>query len=762
MRSRISAFILAVSFLISSASTVRADVYGAVTGVVVNQANNAVQGATVVLKAEDSSPMTTRTDRGGHFNFARVPFDTYAVTVTASGYDSATNYVTVSTGNVVIVSFRLGVKTIGKVRVSGSSTVSGQPVSVNVISQQTINTLPDNQSLTKIVETAPGIVPFSYNEPVSRGFHGITYEIDGVPTPQTSGAYFSDIIDPRDISDLEVFTGSMPAEFGGQRQGAVVDVSTKRATDITGGDYGTVSLFGGSYNYGGASFTQSLGSGDFRAFLGGNFLRTDFGLDPPTMVPQNDNSNQNDGFMRLIYSPGSRSTLAFDYATQYAAFQIPINTNQNDPDDPNWSVPGTDDVQKESTKFANFTFNELSKDNQGYFEISPWFSSGRIQYLNDPAADLAGSSQSSIYQDRNGNFLGVATAFFRSDDRNSFKTGLQLDVENAASQFNVLYIDPTTGKVAPPFLDDYAQRGSNTGLYVEDKYEVTPALTVNGGLRWDASTGFVSGHQISPRIEANYQVNSNDIIHFWYGRLYAAPQLEDVRRAAVIIGGESSTALPVYDLKPERDSIYEAGLQHTFSPLTSGYITLWSRDVANVLDTTQIADTPLFTVFNSTQGQAQGVEVSIRGRTPETGNSYYVSYGESLSQAYGISGGTFLFTPAELQGANSWALEDHDQTVTINSAYTWNLRPGGRYATLQTIYGDGFPVEFENGTGRLPVHWEVNMDYGQNAAKALFGWELDADNILNNIYLIKLDNGFNSTQYSQGRQIILKLTTPVI
>jgi len=745
-----------------STATARADVYGAVSGVVVNTANNPVSGATVVLKAEDSAAMTTRTDPAGHFSFPRVAFDTYAVTVTADGYDPQTNYVTVSTGNVITVSFHLGPKTIGTVRVTGTSTVSGQPVSVGVISQRTIDTLPDNQSLAKVVETVPGIVPFSYNEPVSRGFHGVTYEIDGVPTPQTTGSYFSEIIDPRDINALEVFTGSMPAEFGGQRQGAVVDVSTRRATDISGGDFGTVSLSGGSYGTAGASFNQSVGSGDFRAFFGGNFLRTGFGLDPPTPVPQNDNSNQNDGFARLIFSPGSRSTLAFDYATQYAAFQIPINTDKNDPNDANWSIPGTDDVQKEYVRFTNLTFNELSKDGQGYFEISPWYSSGKIQYLNDPAADLQGASQSSIYQNRQGNFLGLATAFFRSDDRNSFKTGLQMDVENAASQFTTLYIDPVTQLLAPPFYDNYAQRGSNFGLYAQDKWQVTPILSVNGGLRYDHSTGFTSGHQISPRIEANLQADSKDILHFWYGRLYAAPQLEDVRRSAVILGGGSTTQLPVYDLKPETDSIYEGGLEHTFSPLTSGYVTLWSRNVVNVLDTTQIGGTPLFTEFNSAYGQAQGVEVSVRGRAPETGNNYFVSFGESLSQAYGISGGTFLFSPAALQGANSWAVEDHDQTVTINTAYTWNLRPSGRYATFQALYGTGFPVQFENGAGRLPVHWELNVDYGQPASKGMVGWEVDANNLLNNIYPIKLDNGFNSTQYAQGRSIILKLTAPII
>ena len=181
--------------------------------------------------------------------------------------------------------------------------------------------------------------------------------------------------------------------------------------------------------------------------------------------------------------------------------------------------------------------------------------------------------------------------------------------------------------------------------------------------------------------------------------------------------------------------------------------------VNNVLDTTQIGSTPLFTVFNSAGGQASGVEFRINGRVLN-GNSYYFSYGTSYSIASGISGGTFNFPVSALQGANGWALEDHDQTNTINTAYTFTA-PGGRFATLQALFGSGFPVQFENGPGRLPAHWEIGASYGQPASRTGVGWEVSGTNLLNHFYLIKVANGFNSTQYSAGRQVTLKLTAPV-
>lgn len=738
-----------------------ADVYGSVRGTVVDAAGHPLAGATVTLQAPDEKPRVARTDAQGTFRFAQVPFDTYTVTASAPSLSPVSDIITVLSGNAVTLTLRLSVKTIGRVVTTAmSATASGQPVSVNVISQQTIAELPNGNSLQRVVQTVPGIVPFSYNEPVSRGFHGVTYEIDGVPIPQTAGENFSEIIDPRDIDRLEIFTGDMPAEYGGQRQGAVVDILTKRPSDFTGPDGGSVSLFAGSYGQAGVSFDQIAGSGNFRAFLGANLFRTGRGLDSPTPIPLHDDSNQGDGFVRLSYSSSPLTSWSFDYSEQYAAFQIPIDTNRNDPNNPNWAVAGTDDNQHEYSRFSNLTYDHQSADGNGFFELTPWWSSGRIQYLPDPARDLAGAAQSSTYQDRYSNFLGLTSAFLRSFGKHNLKVGFTTDVQNMKSQFRILFIDPTTGLLSPPFDDNVAQRGSNTGIYAEDKFVMTDYATINAGVRYDHSTGFVSGWQISPRAELNLQADPRDVVHFYYGRLYAAPALEDVRRDAIVIGGGSPGRLPVYDLKPERDSVYEAGIAHDFSPLVHGFVTIWARNVNNVLDTTQIGSTPLFTVFNSAGGQARGLEVRVDGRT-ETGNSFYLSYGESLSQAEGISGGTFLFPTSQLQGANSWALEDHDQTNTINGAYTFALDPEGRYATVQALYGSGFPVQFENGTGRLPVHWELGASYGQRAGLHRLGWEISGTNLLNHIYLIKVANGFNSTQYAAGRTITLKLTAPV-
>ena len=77
---------------------------------------------------------------------------------------------------------------------------------------------------------------------------------------------------------------------------------------------------------------------------------------------------------------------------------------------------------------------------------------------------------------------------------------------------------------APDFTDDAAQRGTQTGLYVEDKWTPTPHLAINAGLRYDHSTGYVGGSQLSPRFEINDEIAHGTVLH-----AYVRPALRRAR-----------------------------------------------------------------------------------------------------------------------------------------------------------------------------------------------------------------------------------------
>jgi outer membrane receptor protein involved in Fe transport len=227
-----------------------------------------------------------------------------------------------------------------------------------------------------------------------------------------------------------------------------------------------------------------------------------------------------------------------------------------------------------------------------------------------------------------------------------------------------------------------------------------------------------------------------------------------------LLSGCPST--PVYDLKPETDSYYEMGVAHQFSSRMNGYINVFGRSAANVLDTTQFLNTPLFAVFNNARGRVQGAELRLQDRLLN-GDSWFLSATAQSAEAAGVSGSTFLFPPDAL--SSGFQPEDHDQTYEANGAFTHRFGADKAwYATLQSEYGTGYPVQFQSGPDRLPAHLTFDASLGKNPTSGphkAFGFSLDVENLFNRQYIIKIANGFNTTQISAGRKVLLRVTAPL-
>ncbi|HEY8296617.1 MAG TPA: TonB-dependent receptor [Candidatus Baltobacteraceae bacterium] len=741
---------------------------GVVRGnVIVNNAPKA--GVELTLKA-DGTLLQTTSDAAGNYIFALVPFGTYTLVAHYSGVPDKRVSLDVSSDSVSTVNLALGdLKIIGSAAVSARAGASGNPVSVNAIGRQELAALPTNNSLNSVVQTVPGIVKFSYGEPVAHGFHGLSYEIDGAPIPQATSSNFAELIDPKNIDSVEILTGAFPAEYGGNREGAVVNIVTSRINDLTQPFAGSIS--GGVGNYGQtlASFDTASKFGKTELFFNANSQRSTRGLDTPTFNPIHDNSSQSDQFLRVIAPIGARDSLGFDFSNQLAQFQIPINTSANNPTDPQVSLPGTDDVQREYDRYANLNFTAVSKDGNGVFQFIPWARYTRIAYEGDLHNDVLATQPDpstgtptnlvGLRQDRRASYAGLRVSDFRALAHHSIKVGIDLTHE----YFNAVQTFAQGGQ--PNVNENVSQPGSQIGVYAEDKWSPSRALSVSYGLRYDHSTGFTGGNQLSPRIGVNVAPDSKNVVHFYYGRFYAAPQLEDVRQACVALSG--CPAIPVYDLKPETDSYFEMGVAHTFSPRLNGYVNFFDRRASNVLDTTQLLNTPLFAVFNNAIGRDEGVEFRLAG-SAGIADSFFLSGTISHAEAAGVSGSTFLFGPNPNPPgpitAASYQPEDHDQTYEANGAYTHRFGTDRTFfATLQGEYGTGYPVQFQSGPDRLPAHLTFDLALGKEAGKngsRSLGFDLDVTNVLDHQYIIKIANGFNTTQVASGRNVLLRVTAP--
>ncbi|MBC5802264.1 MAG: TonB-dependent receptor [Candidatus Eremiobacteraeota bacterium] len=761
MRSFIAA-LCATAFL-SVAGPAFADTAGLVRGTI-TAGGKPAQGAVVTLRGEGTS-LSATTGPDGTFSLGRVPFGRYTLLAHHAGNVDFTEPVDVQSGSIVSLPIDLGLRTIGRTQAGLVKGPAANPVSVNSVGRAQLATLPQNQSLDRVIETFPGIVRFSYDEPVAHGFHGLTYELDGVPLPVGTTSNFSEVIDPRTIDSLEVFTGAFPAEFGGSRQGAVVNIISHRQ-NLSARAEGSLTAGIGSYGDAQTSLAESFTLGRTRLFLNANEERTNRGIDSPTFDPIHDHSNQSNQFFRTITNVGAHDTLSFDASNNDATFQIPINTNSADPNDPLSVPPGTDDVQHEYDNIFNLVYTSNAANGNAFTQIVPWYRYDRVRYLGDVPNDLAGGLDG-LRQDRHSNFEGLRLSHFHVFGPNAIKAGVDESVENFAGNESITY-QPSDANGVPGapqvFTDNATQRGSQFGAYIEDKWTPTNYVSVQAGLRYDHSTGYVGGSRLSPRIEVNGQLDPQDVLHGYFGRLYAAPFLEDTRKAAVLLGGDNAAgALPAYNLQPENDSYYEFGLAHTFAPGARATINFWKRDVTNVLDTTQLANTPIFAVFNNTIGIAKGVEGRVDARW-RNGDSLFFSTQFSASKAGGISGSTFLFPPDTNPSDITLGPEDHDQTFSADLGYTKRFGADRQFfATIEPQYGTGYPIQFQNGEGRLPPFLTFDASVGRDAArgsKPALGFTADFQNFANTHYLLKVNNGFNTTQWGEGFRADIRLTAP--
>ncbi len=824
---------LAAACILFSGIPALAAATGLVRGVV-SESGVPHANADVTLSGGGST-YTTKTNFRGEYSFAAVPFGHYVLTVHVTGIADRTIDVELHSDAVVTANVEM-LRQIASTTVTATAGVSGSPVAATTIDNAQIRTSPVQDSLDRLIETVPGVVQFSYNEPVANGFHGITYNIDGAPMPIATTSNFAEILDPKNVNSLEILTGAIPAEYGGERIGAVVNISTDRFLNIPEGTYGTITGGAGNQAQGVGELDTVSRFGNNELFLDFNLSSTDRGLDAPTLVAVHADSSGSDQFMRWITRLSDRSTLAADFSNQFSQYQIPINPcdpatqggviacSSLNPSDPIFALPGTGDTQLEYDQFANISFTQVSKDGNSVFQAIPWYRMTKVNYLGDLAAAVQGygpnfgcvpAGNPDNYPDCNvdgvtpnfinnvglqqlsyANYLGLRLSEEHSSSIHSWKVGVDVDRENSmgSQTYACFYVDcnlpggttpPVEANAANGFPDGYfasssaqAQAGSAFAAYAQDKWQAAQNVVFDYGVRYDHSSGYTSGFMFQPRIGVNISDGGKNIFHAFYGRYYAAPLLEDVRQACVIFAAQNgcATTSPPYDLLPEMDSYVEMGIQHTFGGNFVGWANLFEKNVVNVLDTTELLNTPLFAVYNNSIGHNQGLEIRLQDRE-FNGSDWFFSGTISGSYAGGISGSTFLFPPNINEGlpVSSPALlslEDHSQTVDSTFGYTAVFgQTRGEFATLQANYGSGFPVQFEdaNGTslsGTLPAHTTFDFSAGRVVIPGKgpnsqgLGIKLDVLNILNHQYVIKIANGFNTTQYANGRTFLLRFTAP--
>ena len=98
-----------------------------------------------------------------------------------------------------------------------------------------------------------------------------------------------------------------------------------------------------------------------------------------------------------------------------------------------------------------------------------------------------------------------ADGSWRINEQHTLRAGFLAQIEQASADTasSVLPVDATgTPTTATPLdiVDNQKNAGGLYGLYVQDEWRMTPTLTLNYGLRFDAVEEFTHESQVSPRV----------------------------------------------------------------------------------------------------------------------------------------------------------------------------------------------------------------------------------------------------------------------
>jgi outer membrane receptor protein involved in Fe transport len=287
--------VLLVLGCISPNSYSQGIITGGISGTVVDPAGAIIPGALAKVVSESTgTSFQVLTNNEGAFQIADVPLGSYSVSITASGFGSATvNHVQVVAGNIssigkLTLSVGSAATQTVEVEASGSELINTESAQVETtIDSEQVQSAPVTGALDNLALMVPGVVNthtfmsntngISYSVNGQRG-RSNNSEIDGQTNNDTSIGGPSFFFDNQDaIQEVQVVSSSMGAQYG-RNMGAVVNYITKN---------GTNAFHGSGFEIYTGSWLSSLMQYQKDPNFGGCAGSPDCHINPPKFVQNN-------------------------------------------------------------------------------------------------------------------------------------------------------------------------------------------------------------------------------------------------------------------------------------------------------------------------------------------------------------------------------------------------------------------------------------------------------------------------------------------
>ncbi len=711
-----------------------AAIFAHLRGIVHDPQHRPIAGARVAVNCPSSGwKANARTNEEGEFDFPLVPIGTCSVSVSAQGFQGESRSLELHSGEAPILHLELPVAGATQtVIVSGAAprVDTRSSTTQTMVSRAAIARTPGafkTNSLAMVTDFVPGAYVV-HDQLHVRGGHQVSWEIDGVPVPNTSiasnvGPQFA----PSDIEEMEIQRGGYTANFG-DRTYAVLNIVPRsgfeRDREVE------LSTSYGSYNQ--TDNDLSLGSHTERmawyASINGN--RSDLGLETPTTAVLHDMANGMGGFASLIFNATPNDQLRWMTSLRRDFYQVP-NT-------PEQEAAGTRDVNRERDILANFSWLHTWASG-AILTVSPLYHFNSADYMGGPQDQPVTPSQN-----RSSGYLGGQVALAITRGRHNAQLGYYTFAQSDRTLFGLMAHDGSGLSLE----QQENVLGNLQAAFAEDQFRVTPWFTVNAGVRATRFAGDVRETALDPRLGAALRLpRLNWVLRASYGRTYQAPPLETL--AGPLLDIALQQGLGFLPLHGERDEMHEFGLTAPWR----GWVfdtDLFHTAAKNFFDHDVIGNSNIFLPLTIARARIHGWEATLRSPEIHRWLQAHAVYSHQYVEGFGaVSGGLTDFSPPE----DSFYFLDHDQRNTASAGLLATL-PRNGWADITVNYGSGFLEG--NGPRHLPSHTTVDFAWGTPVTGRL-QLGVQVLNLFNHRYLLDTSNTFGGTHYANPREVLVQV-----
>jgi outer membrane receptor protein involved in Fe transport len=679
---------------------------------------------------------------------------------------------------------------IGKLNQARSSILPnlGATAYTHTAEQITMQSQGDNAPFNQVILRSPGVAQDSAvnGDLHVRGEHAnLQYRIDDVLLPEGISGFGLEL-DPRFVQNMQLITGSLPAQYGFRTAG-VVDIQTKTGLYENGGG---VDIYGGSFNTIHPSLEYGGSSGKWDYFVDGSYTHNSLGIENPTAshAAVHDDTDQFRTFASASHVIDDTSRITFMGSASYSNFEVPNTPGLSAGAATNgtpWNVPGSglpttfnssdlNEQQREQNYYGVAAYQKSVGDFNG--QVSVFGRASGVHFRPDEIGDLYFNGVASdVERDLYSGGL-QADGSYELSDHNTLRGGAQL-VDEVVFADTATTVFPFTGGVpnGQPYetlVDNSRLTGLFSGLYLQDEWKFFDKITLNYGARFDDYTSsFDSEYQLSPRVNVIYQPLDGTTLHVGYSRYFTPPPVENVPSGTVsLFNGTSNASLVQEDtgVKAERANYYDAGISQQITPHFKLGVDGYYKTAHNQLDDGLFGQSLILSAFNYARGRIYGLETT--GSFTWGRFAAYANVAWSTAQGEGAASAQFLWPDqGTLNYVNShWIYLDHDQRVTGTFGVAYTLQASTRQLTrvyMDALYGSGLRADgggviggavdaadpIPNG-GSIPAYYSINVGMEQDfklKQKELVKARLDVVNLTDNIYELRNGTGVgvNAAQY---------------